>query len=109
MQNGADNMDVCADNLTFTDCIAEGANFDGATLTGVNFVRCDLYWAAFFMASLTDVTFERCDLRGADFKETIFVKCRFINCDVGADALGGQTKFDKADLSSVEFVNCRGR
>jgi len=109
MKNSADNMDIIAEDQSFQDCIAEGSYFSGATLTRVTFTRCDLYWASFFMAQLTDVTFEQCDLRGSDFKEAVFANCRFVNCDVGTDAIGGRTKFDDANLSSVQFVNCRGR
>ncbi|WP_413432610.1 pentapeptide repeat-containing protein [Crateriforma spongiae] len=109
MQNGADNMDVVAQDQTFADCIAEGSHFEGATLTRVTFTRCDLYWASFFMAQLTDVTFDRCDLRGSDFKEATLRDCRFLNCDVGTDAIGGQSEFGDTDLSTVQFVNCRGR
>ncbi|TWU59509.1 Pentapeptide repeats (8 copies) [Crateriforma conspicua] len=109
MQNSADNMDVVAQDQTFADCIAEGSHFEGATLTRVTFTRCDLYWASFFMAQLTDVTFDRCDLRGSDFKDATMRDCRFLNCDVGTDAIGGQTEFGDTDLSTVQFVNCRGR
>lgn len=109
MQNSADNTDVVAENQSFTDCIAEGAHFDSASLTRITFTRCDLYWASFFMARLTDVTFDHCDLRGSDFKEATLSNCRFLSCDVGTDAHGGQTQFDDTDLSTVQFVNCRGR
>ncbi|WP_306796934.1 pentapeptide repeat-containing protein [Rhodopirellula halodulae] len=109
MRNSADNMDVVAQDETFTDCIAEGSHFEGAKLTRVTFTRCDLYWVSFFMAQLTDVTFDRCDLRGSDFKDATMRDCRFLNCDIGTDALGGQTEFGDTDLSTVEFVNCRGR
>ncbi len=109
MQNSADNMDVVVEDQAFKDCIAEGSHFEGAILTRVTFTRCDLYWASFFMAHLTDVTFDHCDLRGSDFKEVVFANCCFVNCDVGTDANGGQTQFDDTKLSSVQFVNCRGR
>ena len=109
MKNSADNTDVIAEDQTFADCIAEGSQFDCATLTRIRFTRCDLYWASFFMAKLNDVTFDHCDLRGSDFKETVFNNCRFLNCDVGIDAVGGKTQFDDADLSTVEFIDCRGR
>lgn len=109
LQNSADNMEVVAEDQNFLDCIAEGSHFEGASLTRITFSRCDLYWASFFMARLTDVTFDHCDLRGSDFKEAILVNCRFLNCDVGTDALGGATQFDDTNLSTVQFVNCRGR
>jgi len=109
MQNSADNMDVVSADQTFADCIAEGSHFEGAVLTRITFLRCDLYWASFYMARLTEVTFDHCDLRGSDFKEVAFHNCRFINCDVGNDALGGQTQFDDSDLTTVQFSNCRGR
>ena len=109
MKNSADNDDVVAEDQTFADCIAEGVRFDGAKLTRVTFIQCDLYWASFFLARLTDVTFDNCDLRGSDFKKTTMKNCQFINCDVGTDALGGDTQFDGTDLSAVKFVNCRGR
>lgn len=98
LQNFADNMDVVAEDRTFSDCVAEGSHFEGASLTRVIFSRCDLYWASFFMARLTDVTFDHCDLRGSDFKEAILTNCRFLNCDVGTDAIGGPTQFDDVDL-----------
>ena len=109
MRNGADNDDVIVVDRNFTDCIAEGVQFSGATLTRVNFTRCDMYWASFFIAKLTDVVFNHCDLRGADFQQATLANCRFLNCDVGNDAIGGETQFDDTDLSSVEFINCRGR
>nr|WP_261343032.1 pentapeptide repeat-containing protein [Rosistilla oblonga] len=102
-------MDVVAQDQTFTDCIAEGSHFEGATLTRVTFTRCDLYWASFFMALLADVTFDQCDLRGSDFKDATMRYCRFLNCDIGTDAIGGQTEFGDNDLSTVQFINCRGR
>ncbi|MCC9658533.1 pentapeptide repeat-containing protein [Rhodopirellula halodulae] len=109
MQNSADNTDVIATDQTFTECIAEGSHFEGAILTRVTFTRCDMYWASFFMTYLIDVTFNDCDLRGADFKAATMRGCRFLNCDVGTDAIGGQTEFGDTDLSTVQFVNCRGR
>jgi uncharacterized protein YjbI with pentapeptide repeats len=109
MSNSADNSEVVASDLAFADCIAEGVHFDCAHLTRTVFTRCDMYWASFFLARLEDVTFERCDLRGSDFKEATLKNCRFLNCDLGTDAIGGQTQFDGTDLSSVEFLNCRGR
>lgn len=109
MMNSADNMDAIACDQAFTDCIAEGSHFDGAALTRVSFTSCDMYWASFFMAHLTDVTFDRCDLRGSDFKESVLCNCRFVDCDLGTDAIGGQTTFDGTDLSSVQFIRCRGR
>ncbi len=109
MANSADNCDLVASNQSFFDCIAEGAYFDAARLTRISFTRCDMYWASFLMARLEEVTFEECDLRGADFTEAMLKHCHFIQCDVGTDALGGETKFDGVDLSSVEFLNCRGR
>lgn len=109
MRNYAMNDDVIANGQAFADCVAEGVQFSGAVLTRVTFTRCEMYWASFFIATLTDVTFDYCDLRGADFKEATLTNCRFLNCDVGTDAIGGETRFDGTDLSSVEFVNCRGR
>ena len=109
MRNGADNDDVVSADQTFSDCIAEGAQFSASKLTGVKFIRCDMYWASFFLAHLTDVTFYECDLRGSDFKETTLVNVQFIKCDVGNDAIGGETQFGGADLTTVLFTNCRGR
>ena len=109
MTNSADNSEVVANNLAFSDCIAEGVHFESAHLTQAVFTRCDMYWASFFLARLEDVTFDRCDLRGSDFKNAILANCRFLNCDLGTDAIGGQTQFDGTDLSTVEFENCRGR
>ena len=109
MQNSADNMDTVAEDQAFTDCVAEGSHFERATLTRITFTRCDLYWASFFTARLTDVTFDNCDLRGSDFKEAKLTNCRFMSCDVGTDAIGGETEFGDIDLSTVQFVNCRGR
>lgn len=109
MRNSANNCDAEVSDETFTDCVAEGVHFDGASLTRVSFIRCDLYWATFSLATLTSVTFDHCDLRGADFGDVTLVDCRFIDCDVGTDAIGGETSFEGTDLSSVDFVNCRGR
>lgn len=109
MSNSADNSDVVAGDLALSDFIAEGVRFDGARLTRMSFTRCDMYWASFFQSHLEDVTFDRCDLRGSDFKESTLINCQFLDCDLGTDAIGGQTRFDGTDLSSVEFVNCRGR
>lgn len=109
MFNSADNRDVVAINLYYSDCIAEGIHFDDAQLTRINFVRCDMYWASFFCAKLVNCSFEQCDLRGSDFKASRLINCRFIDCDLGTDAIGGDTQFDGVELSSVEFLNCRGR
>lgn len=109
MSTSADNSEVVASDLAFSDCIAEGVHFDFAQLTRTVFSRCDMYWASFFRARLEDVTFDRCDLRGSDFKNATLANCRFLNCDLGTDAIGGKTKFDGTDLSTVEFDNCRGR
>ena len=109
MSNSADNSEVVAKDVSFSDCTAEGVYFDSAQLTHALFTRCDMYWASFFLARLEDVTFDRCDLRGSDFKDAVLANCRFLNCDLGNDAIGGQTRFDGTDLSTVEFQNCRGR
>ncbi len=109
MSNSADNSDIVASDLAFSDCIAEGVHFDGAQLTRTVFTRCDMYWASFFLARLEEVTFDCCDLRGSDFKEATLTNCRFLNCDLGTDAIGGQTQFDGAVQSMVKFENCRGR
>lgn len=109
MFNSADNSDVVATDLSYTDCIAEGVHFDDAQLTRINFVRCDMYWASFFRAELVNVSFEHCDLWGSDFKASRLINCRFIDCDLGKDAIGGDTQFGGASLSSVEFLNCLGR
>lgn len=109
MCNGADNMDAVAHDESYVGCIAEGSKFEGAILTRIVFTDCDMYWASFFMAELTDVTFERCDLRGSDFKKAKMRNCRFLDCDVGDDAIGGKTEFGDVDLSTVQFVRCRGR
>lgn len=109
MRNSADNSGAIVCDETFVDCIAEGVCFDCASLTRVTFVRCDFYWASFFLSTLTNVTFDHCDLRGSDFKDSTLANCCFTNCDVGTDAIGGETQFGNTDLSSVEFINCRGR
>ena len=109
MSNSADNCDIVASDLSFADCIAEGVYFETTRLTRISFSRCDMYWASFLMAQLDEVTFDHCDLRGADFTEAVLTNCRFLHCDVGTDALGGETQFDGVDLSTVEFLNCRGR
>jgi len=109
MSNSADNSEVVASDMAFSECIAEGVHFDSAQLTRMVFTRCDMYWASFFLACLDDVTFDRCDLRGSDFKKATLKNCRFLSCDLGTDAIGGQTQFDGTDLSAVEFKNCRGR
>ena len=109
MSNSANNCEVVASDLAFSDCIAEGVHFDCAQLTRTVFTRCDMYWASFFLARLEEVTFDRCDLRGSDFKNATLANCRFLNCDLGTDAIGGKTQFDETDLSTVEFQNCRGR
>jgi uncharacterized protein YjbI with pentapeptide repeats len=108
MSNSADNSDVVASELAFSDCIAEGVHFDGARLTRIVFTRCDMYWASFFRTRLEDVTFDHCDLRGSDFKDAKLTNCRFLNCELGTDAIGGQTRFDGTDLATVEFECCRG-
>lgn len=109
MSNSADNCDITAADMSFTDCVAEGVYFKTARLTRVTFTHCDIYWASFLMAQLDQVTFDHCDLHGSDFTESILTNCRFLHCDVGADAVGGETRFDDVDLSTVKFVNCRGR
>ncbi len=108
IENGSDHSELIAADLQFIDCTAEGVTFDDSQLTRVSFVRCDLYWASFFRAKLVNVNFEFCDLRGADFKRTQLRNCRFIGCDLGTDAIGGRTYFDDAELTDVEFVDCRG-
>ena len=84
MENSADNSNVIADNRTFVDCIAEGSHWEGARLTRVHFLRCDLYWASYFTASLVEVIFEDCNLRGSDFKCASIIRCRFVRCDLAA-------------------------
>ena len=108
LTNGASNLDVVASDETYRNGIAEGAHFDGATLTRISFVECDLYWASFSVATLSHVVFDNCDLRGADFADSTLDNCRFVRCDLGPDALGGKTVFDGADLSSVVFEGCNG-
>lgn len=109
MSNSADNCGVVASDLIFADCVAEGVYFETARLMRILFSHCDMYWASFLMAQLENVTFDHCDLRGCDFTEAILTNCRFLHCDVGTDSVGGETTFDGVDLSTVEFLDCRGR
>lgn len=109
LRNSADNDDRVVTDATYSDCIAEGCQLMGVRLNRVTFIRCDLYWSVWFLAELIDVTFDHCDLRGAAFNDAILTQCRFVDTDVGTDALGGQTDWGNADLSSTTFVRCRGR
>lgn len=56
-----------AQDVTFTDCRVDLANFRFANLKRVTFVRCELSGADFSNAMLNDVIFEQCNLTEAAF------------------------------------------
>lgn len=108
MENRGDNSDAVAADQTFMDCIAQSSHWEGAHLTRISFLRCDLYWASFFLASLVEVTFEDCNLQGSDFKRASIVRCRFVRCNLGRDNLGGKTEFQPSEMVDTTFHECMG-
>ena len=86
-----------------------GECFDGKSLEGVSFLRCDLQHIGFADATLSGITFIECNLTGANFRAAKLTNVRFVQSEcadmVFDGSVDGQLNLlKKATLAKAEIA-----
>jgi uncharacterized protein YjbI with pentapeptide repeats/Tfp pilus assembly protein PilF len=118
-------IDLRYANLSFsevTDCVWDGARFDGAVavetrLRGGGFERCSFGRTDFSDARVDGVAFVECAMEGVDFERVELTGATFDRCAMDGAALSGtafrrcvfrEVDWSSVDVSRASFEDCDG-
>lgn len=92
---------------SFTACRLTGLGLPGCTAQDVTFTECRLDLANFRFANLKRVSFIGCDLRGADFSNAMLNDVTFTNCTLD-EAVFDKARSERVLLDGGSIVDVRG-